>query len=165
MSEKEKEAIDWNELHIPSAILKNFFIISERIQKLQSDYIEDKRGKNFAQQTLNILHKLVLTLDEMFKPKPPKTIEDAYMYAQTRKFVGTYLALLDDEKHLLKTVILAKGKILDKVPEFKTMEKEIQVKLKQYLLSIPELDFEKPIPKKTYEIVPFAFDKKQIIQY
>lgn len=164
MSTNNKVAIDWQGLSIPSVWASKLQIIAERLDKT-SEHIEGQRNKNFHENTIKQFAELVKAMDDAYKPKPPKTIQDAYEYGKSRKYKGTFLALLDEEGKLVKTVIVKKGEVLPVPPAFSIEDTEVNVKMTQHVIKIPELDIERVIPKRAVKAVPFGSDKEQIIGY
>ena len=71
---------------------------------------------------------------------------------------ATWVALLNDEGKLLRIMKIS-DEVLGTVA-FKTESRDVDTTLAQRVLVIPELDFEKPIPKGTARIVPFAVEGK-----
>lgn len=90
------------------------------------------------------------------EPKPPRKLSDAYTWAMRR--AGTYVALLDAENNLLRTVRVSEQVV--KEFTYSTEEKEISVTMKSTVLIVPELGFEKPVPKKTAAAQAFAVPEK-----
>jgi len=160
-----KNEIDWKNLTMPSAWATAFSVIHERIEDLELTYIAEKRGKNFAQQTAKMLRELILDIEDTFKTKPPRTFDDATHYALTRKFKGTYMALLDEHGHLVKALIVEKGSVMKTMPEWTFEEREISVTMKAKFLTIPSLKLEKSIPRKVTKAIPFGCDQKKILTY
>ena len=165
MTQVENQEVDWKSLTMPSKWSTAFAIIHERIIKIQTELIAEKRGKNFAEQTAKMLRELVIDIEDTFKPKPPRTLEDATHYALTRKFKGTYMALLDEKGNLVKALIVAKGQVMKDIPEFHFEDREISVTMKARYLTIPTLKIEKNIPKRVAKAIPFACDQKKILTY
>ena len=165
MTTIEKNEIDWKALTMPSKWSTAFAVIHERIIKIQTELIAEKRGKNFAEQTAKMLRELVMDIEKTFEPKAPRTLEDAQHYAMTRKFKGTYMALLDEKGNLVKALILAKGQIIKDIPKFHFEDREISVTMTARYLTIPSLKLEKNIPKRVAKAVPFACDQKKILSY
>lgn len=94
------------------------------------------------------------------EPKEPRTLDDAYRYGLRK--VGTYVALIDDDEHLVRTVRVSE-KQLKEAPAVAFDTKEISVKMKQYLLVIPSLNIEKPVPKTAIGYKAFTSDKEEIV--
>lgn len=164
MSTNNKIAIPWTELHIPSAWTSKFQVIAERLDKT-SEVITGARDKNFHLNTVKMFRELVLSMEEAYKPTPAKTLDDSYNYAKSRKYKGTFMALLDADGNLVKTVIVKKGSVLPAFPKYSIEDNEIEVKMTQHLLKIPELDIERVIPKRVVIVIPFGSDKEKIIGY
>ena len=162
---EKNQDVDWKNLTMPSKWATTFEVIHGRIFRIETEFIADKRGKNFAEQTAKILCELVNEVEDFFKPKPPRTLEDAQHYALTRKFKGTYMALLDEKGNLVKALIVAKGQIIKNIPEFHFEDREISVTMKARYLTIPSLKLEKSIPKRVMKGIPFACDQKKILTY
>jgi len=152
---------------IPSKWKKYLTELTERLERIKDEFVETKKGKRYCETTLKLLSEFTNAIIEKFTPKPPRTLQDGFSYALSRSWVGTYLALLDDKDHLIKTVLLRKNEILDHIPEFKVIEKEITIPMKARFLTIPELNIEKPIPKSVAKIKPFACnpEEKRIHEY
>ena len=165
MTTIEKNEVDWKALTMPSKWSTAFAVIHERIITMKTEHIAEKRGKNFAEQTAKILCELVNDVEDFFKPKAPRTLEDAQHYALTRKFKGTYMALLDEKGNLVKALIVAKGQVMKDIPEFHFEDREISVTMKARYLTIPTLKIEKNIPKRVAKAIPFACDQKKILTY
>jgi hypothetical protein len=165
MATIEKNKIDWKNLSMPSAWATAFTVIHERIEKLTTEDIPDKRGKNYAEQTAKMLRELVLDIEDMFKTKPPRTFDDATHYALSRKFKGTYMALLDEQGHLVKALIIERGQVLKTMPEWKFEDREISVTMKAKFLTIESMKLEKSIPRKVTKAIPFGCDQKKILTY
>jgi hypothetical protein len=161
----EKNEIEWNKLTMPSAWGSAFAVIVERVQKLHDDYITDKRGLNYAEQTVKMLKELVTDIENEFKPKAPRTLKDAQHYALTRNFKGTYMALLDEKGNLVKALIVEKGTVLKEMPTFTFEDREVTVTMKAKYLVIPNMNIEKSIPRKVVKAIPFACDQKKILNY
>ena len=171
MSSKEKKPMKAKETEaeityaMPSKWGSNFAMVRERIEKLKADYITEKRGKNYADGTIKILNDLFDMINNYFKPKPPRTLQDAYDYALSRNYEGTYMALMNDKNQLVKALILNKGEIMDKIPEFHFEDKELEIKMKAHLLIIPSMNLQKSVPKSVVKAIPFASDRKTIRKY
>ena len=161
----ENNEIVWGKLTMPSAWATAFAVIHERIEKIQTEYIPMKAGKNYAEQTAKMLGKLVMDIEDAYRIRPPRTLEDAKHYALTRKFKGTYMALLDEKGNLVKALIVEKGTVLKEMPEFTFEDREISVTMKAKYLIIPTMNIEKSIPRKVIKAIPFACDKKKILTY
>lgn len=165
MSKPENRlAIKWTELHIPSVWASKFQIIAERLDKV-CESIEGARDKKYCEHTIKLYRELVLNMEEAYKPRPPKTLQDSYDYAKSRKYKGTFMALLDADGNLVKTVIVKRGSILPAIPEYTIEDTKIQVEMTQHLLKIPDLDIERVIPKRAVKVIPFGSDKEKIIGY
>jgi len=161
---KNKLGINWKELKLPSAWATQLEVIAERLDHL-NEYIESQRGKSYLKETEKTFGELVNKINEAFMPKPARTMKDAEAYALSRKFKGTYLALMTEKDILVKVVILAKGQLLNTVPKYEFTEKDVEVTMHQKVLQIPELDFERPVPKVVVKAVPFACDREKIVGY
>jgi len=162
---KPKEKEQESKWFMPSVWGSKLTLLNERITKLKEDYIPEKKGKNFADVTLNILAETIKMIDAYFEPRPPRVLEDAFNYALSRKYKGTYLALMDSENHLVRAMILNKGEIMDKIPEFHLEDRDVELKMKAKYIVVPLLDMEKVIPKRVENAIPFACDKKEITRY
>lgn len=165
MATIEKNQIDWKHLTMPSAWATAFTMIHERIEKITTEDIPEKRGKNYAEQTAKMVRELILDIEDMFKTKPPRTFDDATHYALSRKFKGTYMALLDEQGHLVKALIIEKGQVLKTIPEWAFDEREISVTMKAKFLTIPSMSISKSIPRKVIKAIPFGCDQKKILTY
>jgi len=165
MSKTEKE--NPQKLEMPSAWATQIAVIHKRIEKLRDDYIESKRGKNYATDTLNILKSLTNSIEKKYKKKPPRTLADGQKYALSRSFQATYFALMDKDGNLVKTLIVNKGEILSEIPKYSMIEKEVTVTMKAKFIVIPDLKFERTIPKRVVKAVPFACnpEKEEISEY
>ena len=160
---------------MPMAWATKLALITKRVEKTRDEYVKNDRAKNFQNMTLKIINELMLSIEKAYRPAPPKTIVSSQKYALSRKFSGTYVALLDKDGNLVKTVIIAK-EVLSELPEYVIQDREIQVTMTARVLRIPQLtmqkkgetvEFEKNIPKRTEKIVPFACDRdtQKIIEY
>lgn len=162
--EESKPSYDFTTLSFaPTKYMTALAHIYLRVERSQQKATSQSE-KNFQAKTLDLVKQLAEKLNADYEPKPPKTIESAYEYALSRKYEGTFLALLDEEGNLVKTVIVAK-KRLSELPEFSIIERELQMTMNARYISVPELKIERAIPKRVSKVVPFSSDTKQVYQY
>jgi hypothetical protein len=147
----------------PSKYITSLSHIALRVAKSR-DKAESQSEKNFLNKTVGLVYELAKRMNTDFEPRPPKTMQSAYDYALSRSYDGTFLALLDEEGHLVKTVILAKNRLAE-LPEYSMIDREVPMTMKARFIAIPSLNIERPIPKRAIKAVAFASDRKQIYSY
>jgi hypothetical protein len=162
--EESLRAEFWTHLPFaPSKYITALNHIAMRVNRAIEKASKDSE-KNYHKKTMQLVEQLALKMNEDFAPKPPKVIDDAYNYALSRSYEGTFLALLDSEGNLVKTVIVAKKRLSD-LPEFSITEEVVPMEMKAKFINIPEFDIKRNIPKKVASVVPFSSDKKQVYAY
>jgi len=162
--EESKPVYDFATLvFAPSKYITALKHLALRLEK-SIDNASTEAEKAFNSKTVEYLWQFASKLNNDYAPKPAKKITDAYDYALSRSYEGNFIALLDEQDNLVKTVILAK-KRLQALPEFTLSEKTIQMTVNARFISVPELDIERSIPKRAVKAVPFSSDKKQVYRY
>jgi len=149
--------------YAPSKYLTALNHIALRLARSVED-AETQSAKNYLETTQKLVCEFANRLNKDYEPQPPKTLEDAYNYALSRPYEGTFLALLDVDNHLVKTVILSK-KRLGNLPEYTITSRTVEMKMEARFISIPDLSIERPIPKRAVKVVPFSSDKNQVFSY
>lgn len=174
MSKKTSGEMTFKKLDMPSSWGTQFALVYQRVKKLTEDYVESKAGKNYGNQTLKVLSELIANVNSHFKAKPPRTISDAHAYALSRSYEGTFLACLDEDGNLVKTIILKKDEILSEIPDVKIVEEELSITMKARFITIEgltemrkgeELPFKRAIPKRVVKVTPFATPNQKIQTY
>ena len=131
------------------------------ITRLGQVYASNDLGTILKSQVAPILQEMAKWYIKL-TPKPPRTIADAYKWASRRP--GAYVACLDAEKHLLRTIRVADEELGEF--EYTVGEKEVTVTMKQYVLEIPELDISKVVPKNATIFEPFLVnEEKAVVKY
>ena len=167
---------DWKGLtHAPPKLLNPLLEVYGRLCSAV-ERESSKSLQNYLANTAEKLYDYAVKLDAGYIPPPPKTIQDAYTYASSRKFSATWLALLDKNQHLVKVVLVAKGEIWDEIGEIKFVEgvQEVEMKTKKVLIVGSDFgvtdenkDGGKSVPQKVVEAVQFAYnlDNETVVKY
>lgn len=169
---QESEEKSWKDLTaLPDVLAVNLFRIFKRVEKSMND-AEGKAQKNYLQGTMKEIRQFAEKLNEKYTPPPPRTIQDALEYAKSRKFTGTYVALLDEDEHLVKVLIVEKGEVWSEMPTLKLEERIATVNMSSQYLVIEGSDFGvtetnkaggKIVPKKAVKAVAFAYNGEKIL--
>lgn len=155
---------DWKVLtHAPPKMVNPLMEIYGRIVNA-AEREASKSLKNYLAKTANKLYDYAVKLDEDYTPPPPKTIDDALAWALSRNKDGTFLALMDKDGRLVKTM-----KISDQIEQdlgevtFKEGATTVEMKTKLVIVggfAISEVTAENPeggksVPQKVVKAVPF----------
>ena len=142
--------------------------LDETAKRLKTVFEKLKKGEKLGKRDLNNLEwcigalkvtKTQLEID--LKPQKPKTLDNALDWIKGQKKDGTFVALLTEQNHLIRTMYITKD-ILDIIPEYEVTVSPIEMKMNKIELSIPTAEFLKSIPKKTKYFIIIAKNGKQI---
>jgi len=172
--EPKIERLDFKKLKaLPDKYANALWKIRQRLVKAV-DKVKAQGAKNYLEKTISEVEAFAEKLNADFTPAPPKHLEDAYTYALSRKYAGTYLALLDAEEQLVKVIIVEKGEILGQLPPITLEEKPVTVEMNAKFVFIEGTDFGKTdknpdggraVSKRVVKAVPFGCDKDKIFAY
>jgi len=136
------------------AILKN-------LKALKKNEKLGKRDMNNFEWCINTIKTIKRAIEEDLKPQEPKTLANALDYVRGKTKDGTFIALLTEEKLLIKTMYITE-EILGTLPEFEVTVTPIEMKMNKIELSIPSIDFLKAIPKKAKTFVVIAKNGQEV---
>ena len=125
------------------------------LKKLQNKEKLGKRDLNNLEWCVDNLKTTKKALEIDLKPVKPKTLQNAIAYVTSKKKDGTFIALLAEDNHLIKTMYIT-AKILTELPKFEVTVTPVEMKMNKIELSIPNLDFLKSIPKCAKNFVVIA---------
>jgi len=173
-TEEKIERLDFKKLKaLPDKYANALWKIRERLVKAL-DKVKSQAAKNYLEKTVFEVESFAEKLNADFTPAPPKHLDDAHKYALTRKYSGTYLALLDADDNLVKVLIVEKDEMLDKMPPIKLVEKPVKVEMNSKFVFIEGSDFGKTdknpdggraVSKRVVKAVPFCCNKDKVFEY
>lgn len=138
--EKQDMTVMAGEQRLADSVHKTVGTIALYLGNLIGD-LEQKFGADIGVKNVKTAAKILMhTLElgnmviESLKETPPRTIEDARAYVEG-KGEGTYLALLDSDGYLLKTMILDRKKNIA-VLSTKFTEETLTVDMKKRIIEI-----------------------------
>lgn len=130
-------------------------IIFKKIKALKKNEKLGKRDMNSMEWCITTLKATKRALEEDLKPQKPKTLANALDYVRGKTKDGTFVALLTEENHLIRTMYITKD-ILEIIPEYEVTVTPIEMKMNKIELSIPTAEFLKSIPKKAKYFIIIA---------
>lgn len=136
-------------------------MVFKKIKALKKNEKLGKRDMNSMEWCITTLKATKRALEEDLKPLKPKTLANALDYVRGKTKDGTFIALLTEEKHLIRTMYITKD-ILGTIPVFEVTVTPIEMKMNKIELSIPSIDFLKSIPKKATKFVVIAKNGQEV---
>ena len=135
--------------------------VFKKIKALKKNEKLGKRGLNSMEWCIKQLRTTSRALEEDLKPQKPKTLDNALDWIKGQTKDGTFVALLTEQNHLIRTMYITKD-ILDIIPEYEVTVSPIEMKMNKIELSIPTAEFLKSIPKKAKYFIIIAKNGKEI---
>lgn len=139
--------------------------IENIIKRLDEVLNADEIGKREIRKLGTIRDNLFDLQQRMIQeatPQEPKTIDYAIEWIKAHKAEGTYLALMDAENYLIRTIRISEA-ILGKM-EVRIERTPVTVALKKIELVIPELDLRKQISAKVENFVQITKEGEEVNQ-
>jgi len=142
--------------------------LEECVERLGIIYTKLEEGKKLGKRDMNnfdwaltklkTTHKMV-AVD--LQPPKPKTLDNALDWIKSQTKDGTFVALLTEKNHLIRTMYITKD-ILEIIPKYEVTVSPIEMKMNKIELSIPTAEFLKSIPKKAKYFIIIAKNGTQI---
>jgi hypothetical protein len=158
---------------MPTHYLTAFSKILNRLAEA-STKSKQKGLSNYIDNTAEMLVELAEKVNDAYVPAPPKHLEDAYAYAKSRKYEGTYIALLDGSGQLVKVVIVAKNEVWASMPPLILAERPVTVEMTGKYLMLEGTEFGvtesnkaggKAVSRKAVKAVPFSSNRDKVFEY
>jgi len=142
--------------------------LDETATRLEKIFGKLKKGEKLGKRDMNNLEWCVTclkttkkALTEDLKPQKPKTLTNALDWIKSQTKDGTFVALLTEQNHLIRTMYVTKD-ILDIIPEYEVTVTPVEMKMNKIELSIPTIEFLKGIPKKAKYFIIIAKNGQEV---
>jgi len=142
--------------------------LDETATRLEKIFQKLKKGEKLGKRDMNnfdwCITALMVTKTQLeidLKPQKPKTLSDALGWIKSKTKDGTFVALLTEKNHLIRTMYITKD-ILDIIPEYEVTVTPIEMKMNKIELSIPTAEFLKSIPKKAKYFIIIAKNGQEV---